>query len=213
MRSGRFSVELYSNFVRLHGSTFAHKIKYDSIASLFLLPNAKDRVKFLVIGLLVPLRQGQTQYQFLVFHISNDVDGGCEVNLPEAELARRKLKASFSDDEELSVVLAELLSGMSGRPLADLGKFSESSDAALRSAFVNCSFKANEGLLFPLDKQLVYLFKPPMVIRYNDIQSIEFSRVGASGAARSARSFDMKVTLASNGSVSTFGQIRRYEAG
>jgi hypothetical protein len=51
--------------------------------------------------------------------------------------------------------------------------------------------KANEGSLYPLEKGLLFVPKPPTLILYPEIMSIEYQRFSRS--AGSARSFDVKV--------------------
>ena len=45
---------------------------------------------------------------------------------------------------------------------------------------VKCSLKANEGLLYPLDKALMFIYKPTLYIPYKDIETVTFDRVGGS---------------------------------
>jgi hypothetical protein len=44
---------------------------------------------------------------------------------------------------------------------------------------VKCSYKTNDGLLFPLQKLLIFIHKPTIVLRYEDVESVEFLRVAA----------------------------------
>ena len=53
----------------------------------------------------------------------------------------------------------------------------------------NCSFKANDGHLFFLEKSFFFLKKPPMHIRHAAITSIEFDRLGAAN-----KRFGMKIS-------------------
>ena len=57
------------------------------------------------------------------------------------------------------------------------------------SAAVQCSFKANDGHLFFLEKSFFFLKKPPMHIRHAAITSIEFDRLGAAN-----KRFGMKIS-------------------
>jgi structure-specific recognition protein 1 len=40
----------------------------------------------------------------------------------------------------------------------------------------SCSLKTNDGLLFPLEKQMLFINKPAVLIKYEDIEQIEFKR-------------------------------------
>lgn len=56
---------------------------------------------------------------------------------------------------------------------------------------IRCSFKAQEGLLFLLERSFFYLPKPPMFIRHEEIASVEFLRVGVSATGQSSKTFDV----------------------
>ncbi|RYG64901.1 hypothetical protein EON64_13040, partial [archaeon] len=46
-----------------------------------------------------------------------------------------------------------------------------------RDAFcVRCAIKANEGLLYPLAKALLFIHKPTVLVKFEDIEQIEFRR-------------------------------------
>lgn len=86
---------------------------------------------------------------------------------------------------------------------------------------VKCSIKANDGLLFPLEKSLIFIHKPTLCIRFEDIESIEFLRYVPSASAgmisyaeftiskiyAATRNFDLLVSLhPSAASTSTEGK-------
>jgi len=54
---------------------------------------------------------------------------------------------------------------------------------------ITCNHKASNGFLYPLEKGIMYIYKPPLFIRYVDIHRVEFERTGGS-----SRSFDLIVT-------------------
>lgn len=57
--------------------------------------------------------------------------------------------------------------------------------------FINDS--ANEGHLYPLEKQFIFIHKPAVLIRFDEIESVEFQRYA--GGQGSTRNFDLSVTL------------------
>lgn len=57
---------------------------------------------------------------------------------------------------------------------------------------LKCNFKQQEGLLFPLMKSLIFIKKPVISIRYEDIARVEFQRVNGSVGVRN---FDFKIIL------------------
>lgn len=54
-----------------------------------------------------------------------------------------------------------------------------------------CSYKAEDGYLYPLDRAFFYIQKPPMLIPHNEINSIEFQRQGGGMLAGSVKTFDL----------------------
>lgn len=51
---------------------------------------------------------------------------------------------------------------------------------------VKCSNKTNDGLLFPLQKLLIFIHKPTLVLRYDDVESVEFLRYAINALSGSA---------------------------
>lgn len=72
---------------------------------------------------------------------------------------------------------------------------------------VGCSFKAAAGYLYPLERGFIYVHKPPIHIRFEEIASVNFARSGGS-----TRSFDFEIELKS-GTVHTFSSIEKEEYG
>lgn len=72
---------------------------------------------------------------------------------------------------------------------------------------VKCSIKANEGLLYFLDKSLIFVPKPATYIQIENIAIVTMSRVG--GAISASRTFDITVTLKSGMGEHQFSNINR----
>lgn len=45
---------------------------------------------------------------------------------------------------------------------------------------IGCSYKAAAGHLYPLEKGFIYVHKPPIHIRFEEIISVNFARSGGS---------------------------------
>jgi len=58
---------------------------------------------------------------------------------------------------------------------------------------VKCALRASEGLLYPLEKSFVFIHKPPVLIRFDEVDSVEFQRYA--GGQGSTRNFDLSVKL------------------
>lgn len=72
---------------------------------------------------------------------------------------------------------------------------------------IGCSFKAAAGYLYPLERGFIYVHKPPVHIRFEEIASVNFARSGGS-----TRSFDFEIELKSS-TVHTFSSIEKEEYG
>ncbi|KAG7356185.1 HMG high mobility group box-containing protein [Nitzschia inconspicua] len=186
---GRYSIELYERFFRMRGQKYDYKIKYDDISRLFLLPKPDDVHMAFVIALDKPIRQGQQRYQYLVLQTNKDPDE-VRVNLDEDTI-----KKEYGDDLQpimrgsLSNLVAKTFKVIAKKKVFIPGKFSN----ANQQPCVKCALRANEGLLYPLEKQFVFIHKPPVLIRFNEVESVEFERYA--GGQGSTRNFDLRVTL------------------
>lgn len=176
-------------FFRMRGQKYDYKIKYDDISRLFLLPKPDDVHMAFVIALDKPIRQGQQRYQYLVLQTNKDPDE-VRVNLDEDTI-----KKEYGDNLQpimrgsLSNLVAKTFKVIAKKKVFIPGKFSN----ANQQPCVKCALRANEGLLYPLEKQFVFIHKPPVLIRFNEVESVEFERYA--GGQGSTRNFDLRVTL------------------
>lgn len=68
---------------------------------------------------------------------------------------------------------------------------------------IACSYRACNGLLYPLERGFIYIHKPPVHIRFDEIASVNFARSGGS-----TRSFDFEIET-KTGVVHTFSSIEK----
>jgi structure-specific recognition protein 1 len=173
----------------MRGQKYDYKIKYDDISRLFLLPKPDDVHMAFVIALDKPIRQGQQRYQYLVLQTTKDPDE-VRVNLDE-----ETIKKEYGDDLQpimrgsFSNLVAKTFKVIAKKKVFIPGKFAN----ANQQPCVKCALRANEGLLYPLEKQFVFIHKPPVLIRFNEVESVEFERYA--GGQGSTRNFDLRVTL------------------
>jgi len=186
---GRYGIELYSSFLRMRGQKYDYKIRYDAINRLFLLPKPDEVHMAFVIALDKPIRQGQQRYQYLVMQATKEQD---EVTVHMEEEALQK---EYNGELQpvmrgsLSNLIAKTFKIIAGKKVFIPGKFAN----ANQQACLSCSVRANEGLLYPLEKQFVFIHKPPIIVRFNEIESVEFQRYA--GGQGSTRNFDLQVNL------------------
>ena len=136
----------------MRGQKYDYKIKYDDISRLFLLPKPDDVHMAFVIALDKPIRQGQQRYQYLVLQTTKDPDE-VRVNLDE-----ETIKKEYGDDLQpimrgsFSNLVAKTFKVIAKKKVFIPGKFAN----ANQQPCVKCALRANEGLLYPLEKQFVF---------------------------------------------------------
>ena len=69
------------------------------------------------------------------------------------------------------------------------------------SEAITCSHKQSHGFLYPMDKGFMYVPKPPIYIRFEEIQNINFARSDVS-----TKTFDLEITL-KGGNSFTFSSV------
>ena len=192
---GRYAIELYEGYLRLRGAKYDYKIKYDDLSRLFLLPKPDDIHYAFVIALDKPIRQGQQRYQYLILQCTKE-QSEVTINLDE-----ESLKNDYNN--EIQPVMAGALSNLIAKTFKVItkkkvfipGKFTTVGN----SKCVKCALKANEGHLYPLEKQFLFIHKPAVLIRFEEIESVEFQRYA--GGAGSTRNFDLCVSLKDTSSI------------
>jgi structure-specific recognition protein 1 len=199
---GRYTIELYETFLRMRGNKYDYKIRYDDISRLFLLPKPDDVHMAFVIALDKPIRQGQQRYQYLVLQTTKEQD---EVTV---HLDEEVLKSEYNGDLQpvmagsFSNLVAKTFKVIAKKKVFIPGKFANAS----QHVCVKCALRANEGLLYPLEKQFLFIHKPTVLIRFDEVESVEFQRYA--GGTGSTRNFDLCVTLRSVASGA--GGVKEY---
>ncbi|KAF4521067.1 hypothetical protein B566_EDAN012366 [Ephemera danica] len=175
---GRYDIKVFQSFFQLHGKTFDYKIPMSTVLRLFILPHKDGRQMFFVVSLDPPIKQGQTRYHFLVFLFGADEETSIE--LPFTDKVMKVLV-------NRKVTMPGQFVGHSGTPA------------------VGCSYKAAAGYMYPLERGFIYIHKPPVHIRFEEISNVNFARSGGS-----TRSFDFEVETKS-GVNHTFSSIEKEE--
>ncbi|KAJ5322516.1 Structure-specific recognition protein [Penicillium brevicompactum] len=204
---GRFDIDMYESSFRLRGKTYDYKIQYSAIKKFFLLPKNDDTHTLIVLGLDPPLRQGQTRYPFLVMQLKLDEEISLELNMTDDLMQNQykdKLQAHY--EEPIHQVVTKVFRGLSGKKVIMPSKDFVSHHG---HQGVKCSIKANEGLLYFLDKSLMFVPKPATYIQMENIAMVTMSRVG--GAVSASRTFDITVGLKNGLGEHQFSNINREE--
>mgnify|MGYP001809850717 CR=1 FL=1 len=101
--------------------------------------------------------------------------------------------------------MSVLFRGLAGQKIVVPGAFKSiiTGHPALK-----CTIKANEGALYPLEKNFLFLPKPTLLIPHAEISRCVFSRVGGHG---NPRSFDFKISVRGTGAEHLFSNISKEE--
>ncbi|EGC33185.1 hypothetical protein DICPUDRAFT_95110 [Dictyostelium purpureum] len=204
---GRIDIEMYPTFLKLHGKTHDYKVPYDSISRLFQFDRQDQKHIFFIISLEPPIRQGKTKYAHLVIQFQEE-ETQLELNLTEELQQKYKDQLLPIMSGNTNSLLYKILKTLTGKKLTTPGNFQ--SNRKLNS--IKCSLKANEGFLYPLERSFFFVHKPPTYIKFEEIQSIEFSRYDAGPTARggSNRTFDLTINYKNSTSIQ-FTNILREE--
>lgn len=203
---GRYDIDIYKNSIRLRGKTYEYKLQHRQINKIFSLPKADDIHHLMVLSIDPPIRQGQTSYPFLVLQFQKDEETEVQLNVEDDEfekLYKDKLKKQY--DAKTHIVLSHVLKGLTGRRVIVPGEYK----SKYEQCAVSCSYKVNEGHLYPLDNAFLFLTKPTLYIPFQDVAAANISRAGQTST--SARTFDLEVVMRANRGTITFANISKEE--
>ncbi|XP_068642864.1 FACT complex subunit SSRP1-like [Aristolochia californica] len=204
---GRYTVELHLSFLRLQGQANDFKIQYTSIVRLFVLPKSNQPHTFVVVTLDPPIRKGQTLYPHIVLQFETDFVVETTLMMNEDLLNTKykdKLEASYKG--LIHEVFTGILRGLSGAKITRPGKFR----SCQHGYAVKSSLKAEDGVLYPLEKGFFFLPKPPTLILHDEIEYVEFERHGTGASSSQYHYFDLLVKL-KNEQEHLFRNIQRNE--
>ncbi|KAL0350926.1 UNVERIFIED_CONTAM: FACT complex subunit SSRP1 [Sesamum radiatum] len=187
---GRYNVELHLSFLRLQGQANDFKIQYSSVVRVFWLPKYNQPHTFVVVTLDPPIRKGQTLYPHIVMQFETDAVIDTTLSMSE-ELYNTKYKDRLEPEHKglIHEIFVTILRGLSGAKVTKPGKFRSSQDGYA----VKSSLKAEDGVLYPLEKSFFFLPKPPTLILHEEIDYVEFERHTAGGS--NMHYFDLLIRL------------------
>jgi structure-specific recognition protein 1 len=189
---GKFDLYFTKNYLKIHGISFNYQILNKNISKIFLLPKIDKHNHIFVLQLKVYVTQGNTQYPYLIFQIDSDEENTIELNLSEEDKAEIKDKLSTLDENNTLEgksrdIVAQLFIALVG-----IGIIIPSKNFTFNTGpYIKCSYKVNEGTLYPLEKSLLFVHKPVLYILHKDIGKINFARLQEN--ANQQRTFDIIV--------------------
>ncbi|KAH7824782.1 putative FACT complex subunit ssrp1-B [Monocercomonoides exilis] len=188
---GRYEIEMYRSLLSMHGATHNYKIEYSNINELYLLHNKGTKTANFVLSLNRPLVQGHTLYKHVVMELNTENTVEVEAHLTDEELKAYDGFIDHNMEGSQMNVVVKVFRALTGQRIASARNFMNHEG----HAGLKCSHGPQSGMLFILDKTLVYIYKPTLIIKINRIARIEFPRNDRSGPSSSSRTFDMTVHL------------------
>ena len=125
----------------------------------------------------VSLLSGNTRYHYLVFSFKQEEE--IEIELPFTD---EEVKEKFDGKLEREMngstfeVLSKILKALTGKKVTIPGTFVGHSGTPA----VSCSHKTQSGFIYPLERGFIFLYKPPIYIRFDEVRNIDFERSGGS---------------------------------
>ena len=192
---GKFDLYFTKNYLKIHGLSFNYQILNKNITKIFLLPKIDKHNQIFVLQLKAYVTQGNTQYPYIIFQIPSDEDTKLNLNLSEKNAA--EIRDKFENLDENNVlegksmdVIAQLFNALIG-----VGVIIPSQNFTFNTGpYIKCSYKVNDGVLYPLEKSLIFVHKPVLYILHKDIMKINFARLQESAGQQ--RTFDIIVKTA-----------------
>ncbi|EGR30466.1 structure-specific recognition, putative [Ichthyophthirius multifiliis] len=190
---GKYSLDMFQNSAKFHGSSYNYIVEYKNIIKAFLLPLPDEVNIAFVLGLEQPLKYGNTVHSSIVMQFRKDIQQQVKVNL-DPELKKQSNLKELEEQYEgpLYEIVGQIFKQLCQIPVIMPGGF-QSSDG---QCCVKCTLKTHQGMLFPMKKSLIFIYKPVIHVTLTDITKVEFERVGN---ASLNKLFDIKVfTKSSN---------------
>lgn len=145
---GKYILDMYADFIKLHGKTNTYKIMNKNITRTFLLPHADNYHISFVIGLDSAIRQGNTMYPYIVIEFNKEREEELTLNLPTEQIP--EILGEGVEDPKLDGALFDIISKLFKQlvkvQIIIPGTFRSVND---QNSF-KCSVRANPGFLFPL---------------------------------------------------------------
>ena len=199
---GRYDIKMYPNFIHLHGKTFDYKIPVGTVMRLFLLPHKDQRQMYFCVNLDPPIKQGQTRYHYLVFSFMQEDETELELPFTEEEL-QEKYEGKLEKEMKGPTfeVVSKLMKAMVNKKITVPGSFIGHSGTPA----ISCSYKAASGMIYPLERGFIFVYKPPIFVKFEEVKAVNFARSGGAN-----RSFDIEIHTRGE-TVYTFSSIEKDE--
>ena len=151
-------------------------------------------------------------HHFILIQIDRAIEIELKVNLTQEQIdSQYKGKFEQKLTGPLYNVLGKLLQPIAGIDKIIIpGGFRSNLDGNREA--ISCQVKVSDGHLYPLKNSLIFIQKPIIYMKHNEIKYVEFSRIG-SQAGVTGKSFDISLVRIDNetGSTEQFKNIDKQE--
>ncbi|XP_037570526.1 FACT complex subunit SSRP1 [Dermacentor silvarum] len=168
---GRYDIKIFSSCIQLRGNKLDYKFPLTTVLRLFLLPYKDNLQVYFVLSLDPPIKQGQTRYHFLILLFHKEEETSIELALSDADIQEKfegKLQKNMSGP--MFEVISRVMKAVVQRSITVPGNFKGHGG----TNYIICSYRAGNGLLYPLEREFLYIYKPPVHIRLDEIACVNF---------------------------------------
>ena len=187
---GKFDMFFLKNSLKMNGQSHSYQVQSKNITKIFLLPKAEGNGNLLILKLKSPITQGNISYPFVIIQLKDDKEISIDLQIPE-------------DDEDLNNI-DDFQSPLKGKSVDVLSKlfyhifekrfiYPPSDLNFTKGPFIKCSYKANNGVLYFLERTIVFAHKPVLDIEHDSIKEVDLARIQVSNMQQ--RSFDITIKL------------------
>jgi structure-specific recognition protein 1 len=188
---GKYTIDFYQKSIRFHGMTFNYNVEYRNITKGFILPMTNEAQVSVVLQLNKdrPIYQGQTVYRYIVVQIKKEIEVDIKTKLNPELLEKaphlKDLQQEYAGPQ--FQVFVDLLHATGSISLIQPGSHYKSKQG---QPCVKANIKAQPGWLYMLKQSIIFIPKPVLYFRVEDIFAAEFHRINAAN-----KQFDLKVSI------------------
>lgn len=183
---GKYNAHFTEKTIKLHGASYNYTINYKNILKAFWLEMPEKQMGCFVIGFDKPLIQGQTDYKYTIIQFKTEDE--LEVTMEDRYQDLPKINQNIENvvSGKYYEVFTRIFKVFTGVNVVVPGEFKNSkSDSCL-----NCSIGAKQGHLFILNKSFMFVLKPIIYLKFDEVARVEFHRVTS---GHTARGFDLEI--------------------
>lgn len=158
--------------MQMRGTPYNFNIPYENMDCGFVLQKELTSRYAFLLCLTKPIRVGNQKYQNLVLETLDDHAVELEFKLSQDDLDARYGGIQKVISKPLSQLFGTVFKTVTGTKVFRPDQFRASNGGYC----IRCSIKANQGLLYPMSKSFIFIHKPTVIIKFVDIEVVEFER-------------------------------------